>query len=378
MSATGSGGLIRGFQRRDGRIGLRNIILVVSLLDLANDVASRVVGAVPRAVALLSPTGGLSFGEEAALLAKLRRRLATNPNVGAVLAVAPLSTPARDFLGGLESGVAQRAIVLAEHRDSARAVAAGIAEAQELGRDLRRLRRSPCGLGSLRLGLRSSLSSRSSQHLVNPAVGKLVDRVVEAGGGVVFSELADLAAVSDLLVARAVTPAIAAAEAAFRATRRTLAALGSLAPDPTLMNQSGGIATLRAKGYGALRRLGRSPLASVLTYGEEAPARGLHMIDGPGSAAVSLVGLAAAGCTALVYTVGTSSIVASMPLMPTLKLGPPELSGSRDLDLVVTPGDARAWAALEAALCQTASGRLGAGERDAPRSLMLPNFLSPL
>jgi altronate dehydratase large subunit len=379
MTGSGPGEPIRGFRRRDGRIGLRNLILVVSLLDLVNDVASRIADAVPQAVALLSPMGGLGFGEEAALLSRLRLRLAANPNVAAILAVAPLAAPAQAFLGEVEDGAPRRAIVLAEHRDSARAVAAGIAEARELARDLRRLRRLPCGLGALRLALRSSLSSRSSQRLVNPAVGTLVDRVIEAGGSVAFSELADLAAVADLVVARAATSAVAdAAEAAFAATRRTLAALGSLAPDPTPMNRSGGIATLHAKGRGALRRLGSAPLASVLAYGEDASAPGLHMIDGPGSAAVSLVGLAAAGCTALVYTVGTSSIVASMPLMASLRLGPLELSGSRDLDLVVAPGDARAGAALETLLCRTASGRPSAGERGAVRSLMLPNFLPAL
>lgn len=374
------GAPIRAFRRSDGRIGLRNIILVVSLIDLANDIASRIAGAVPRAVALLSPMGGLGFGKEAALLATLRRRLAANPNVGAVLAVAPLAATARDFLGELEgSAVPTRATLLGGHRDSASAIAAGVLQARELRRDLRRLRRTRCGLGSLSLGLRSSLSSASSQRLVNPAVGKLVDRVTEAGGCVIFSELADLAAVSQLLVARAVTPAVAgAAEAAFAATQETLASLGSQTPDPTPMNRSGGISTLRAKGSGALRRLGRAPLASVLSYGDEARGGGLHMIDGPGSAAVSLVGLAAAGCTALVYTVGTSSIVASMPLLPTVMVGPPELSESRDLDFVVRPGDGGAGEALERILCGTASGRRVAGERAVVRSLMLPNFLSPL
>src|SRR6185437_4900000 len=100
--------------------------------DLANDVASRIAGVVPHAVALLSPMGGLGFGEEAALLSRLRLRLAANPNVAAILAVAPLAAPAQAFLGEIADGAPRRAIVLAEHRDSARAVAAGIAEAREL------------------------------------------------------------------------------------------------------------------------------------------------------------------------------------------------------------------------------------------------------
>ena len=97
--------------------------------------------------------------------------------------------------------------------------------------------------------------------------------------------------------------------------------LGSRAPDPTPTNSAGGIDTIDKKGHGALRPLG----------------------TGPGSAAVCLVGLAAAGCTLIVYTVGMTSIASAAPLTPVLKVGPPLLAASRDIDLPVreppmTPG----------------------------------------
>jgi altronate dehydratase len=59
----------------------------------------------------------------------------------------------------------------------------------------------------------------------------------------------------------------------------------------------GGIGRIEIKGRSVLRRLGGRPIQGVFPFGEEMPASGLHLMDGPGSAAICLAGLAAAGCT---------------------------------------------------------------------------------
>ncbi len=370
---------LRGFVRADGSVGFRNYVLLISLVDLANEVTRRIADAVPDAVALLSPAGNLSFGREAALLARLRRGLAMNPNVGAVLAIAPVPEMARSLAQDLsERGIEPQLLALVNFRDSHSATAAGIRLAKRARAALQPLRRRPGGLSCLRLGLRSSASTAESQRLVNPVVGELVDRVTDAGGTVVFTEVADLAAVASKIIARAASPGTAnAAAAALETARRRLAKLGLRAPDPTPLNIGGGIATLREKGEGALLRLGAAPLASVIRYGTPVTRSGLHMIDGPGSAWIGLIGLAASGCTMIVHTVGRTSIVADAPLAPSLRIGPASLARSRDLDLII--GRSRdPLAALQAVLARTAAGRAGAEEHQRAKAFMLPNFLPPL
>jgi altronate dehydratase len=238
-------------------------------------------------------------------------------------------------------------------------------------------RREECRLGALAIGLRSSSSSLESARLVNPLVGALVDRVVDAGGAVVFSELADLAGVAGQLARRAVSPEVAAdVRAAMAGPCGLLAGLAAEAPDPTSTNMQGGIATIAIKGRGALRRLGGRPIRSVFQFGEVSPGPGLRMMDGPGSAAVCLTGLAAAGCTILVYTVGLTSSTATMPLMPVVRVGPPVLHASRDLDwCAAEEGDVDEFIDLVRAI---ASGQPTVGEPNEARQIMLPSHLPPL
>ncbi len=116
-----------GYVRADGSVGTRNLILVVSLIDLANDVAARTADLLPGAVALLTPGGGLSFGAEAALIGQLRRRTALNPNVGAVLVVGSAGEELQRWPGEIAAtGRPSEAICLSDQRDSVAAVTAGV------------------------------------------------------------------------------------------------------------------------------------------------------------------------------------------------------------------------------------------------------------
>ena len=208
------------------------------------------------------------------------------------------------------SGRHTAGIVLGDFRDSEDAMSVGVAATRGMAATLLTQRRRAFGLDALRLAIRSSAGSGSSQRLVNPLVGRLVESVAAVRGSVVFTELADLAAVTDEVVARAVSEEIAQrARRAFDEIATVLAGLGDAAPDPTPINRAAGLATLGAKGRGALQRLGGAPRQSVVAYGDTPGRGGLHMMTGPGSAAVSLIGLAAAGCAIAVYTVGTLSAV---------------------------------------------------------------------
>ncbi len=369
-----------GFLRADGLAGTRNLLLVVCLIDLANDVAALIADALPGAVAVLTPAGGLSFGAEAALIERLRRRLAVSPNVGAVLIVGAAGEALRSWPDEIAAtGRPAAAICISDQRDSVSAVETGVLLGQGFIAKLQAQDRVELPLSALRIGLRSSSSSLISARLVNSAVGGVIDTVVQAGGCAAFGELADLAGVSEGLAARAADPTTQTAlREAMEAPVRLSRALGSGAPDPTPTNMAGGIDTLEKKGQGALRRLGSGPIHAVFPYGEQMTGAGLQMMDGPGSAAICLTGLEAAGCTLLIYTVGMTSITCAAPLMPMLKVGPPLLAESRDIDLSVADPAGDAAAQLLTLVREAASGRPTAGELRGSRHIILPDHLPPL
>jgi altronate dehydratase len=203
--------------------------------------------------------------------------------------------------------------------------------------------------------------------------------VVEAGGGAAFGKLADLAGVADELAARGATPHdVDAIAGAMAEPCQLLAELGSQAPDPTPTNRQGGIGSIEAKGRGALCRLGRGRITGVFGFGEPMSQHGLQMMEGTGSAAVCLMGRGAAGCNPILYTVGSTSATATFPLVPVIKVGPPPLRDSTDLDWSAGEGDAANCDLFLDHVCEIASGRPTATEPDEARQIMLPGALPPL
>jgi len=368
------------YVRQDGTAGIRNLLLVVSVIDLANDVAMRIATALDDSVAVLSPGGGLSFGKEAALLERLRRRLVCNPNVGGAIFVGPNAA----LLGAAESdiratGRLSAAISLSEAKDSIDAVQAGLQAGRSILAALQAAPRVALSFAALRIGLRSSNSSLESAKLVNPVVGMLADEAVRQGGTVCFSELADLAGVAPSLAVRGENnEASTALLEAMAEPCRLVSDLAGDAPDPTLTNLQGGIDTIEKKGEGALRRLGSSRIRGVFAFGDAIPAPGLWMMAGPGSAAVGLTGLAAAGCSLIVYTVGVTGITAGAPIMPVIKIGPSGLAGSRDVDLHLDDPAGEVMGSLMTLVGEVASGRRTAGEALQTRQIMLPGHLPQL
>lgn len=206
-----------------------------------------------------------------------------------------------------------------------------------------------------------------------------MDALVAAGGSVAFGEAADLAGVRPALIERGSDqPSRDALQSAMAEPVRRSRELGASAPDPTPTNMAGGIDTLEKKGEGALRRLGSGPIHGVFRFGDPIPSSGLRMMAGPGSAAICLTGLTAAGCTLVLYTVGMSSIACASPLSPIIKIGPSLLARSRDLDLVVADTSDTDARDLLAFIVEVASGRASASESMQGRRFMLPAYLPPL
>jgi len=370
--------MLSGYRRSDGFVGLRNLLVVASVSDLANDVVLRIAQKVDGAVALLTPTGGLSVGGELQLANRLRLALCANPNVGAVLVVGPTPKDVDDAAASIrENGRSVDTLSLVDAVDSIRAIGAGRRKVERLLEELASQKRHEIGVDTLRVGVRSSSSSAESAETVNPLVGKIVDTIVTGGGTVAFTELADIVAAVEPTLGKAACEKVAHdIRIALGETRRSLPDLLGEMPDPTPTNILGGLTTLEAKGLASLRRLGDSNIESVARFGDPVPNGGLHMIAGPGSAAISLVGFAAAGCNLVLYTVGMFSAIAASPLMPAIKFGPSAFAGSEDVDVCVT--GTIDFEDVTAKVFSIAAGSPCAAERSQARQLTLPSSLAPL
>ena len=247
---------MQGYLRSDGRKGIRNVVAVIYTVECSHHVATRIAGGMEDDVHVIG-FGGCYPNDYAAMML---RRLATHPNVGAVLIVS---------LGceGFDRSELARAIaatgrpvhtLVVQHTGGTRAtIEAGrawVREARELMSDVPRVE---IELGDLVVGTICGGSDSTSGITANPAVGLAFDQLVEAGAVAIFEETGELIGCEYQMAERAITPelgeeivgAVHKAEAYYNVLGHGSFAAG---------NAEGGLTTIEEKSLGAYAKSGRA------------------------------------------------------------------------------------------------------------------------
>ena len=98
MSIVNSETTFLGFRRENGRVGVRNHIIILPLDDLSNAAAEAVAHNIKGAMAIPHPYGRLQFGADLELHFRTLIGTGCNPNVAAVVVI------------GIEDGWTQRVV----------------------------------------------------------------------------------------------------------------------------------------------------------------------------------------------------------------------------------------------------------------------------
>src|SRR5881409_1355549 len=76
-----------GYRRDNGRVGVRNHVLILPVDDLSNSAAEAVANNIKGAIAIPHPYGRLQFGADLDLHFRTLIGAASNPNVAAVVVI---------------------------------------------------------------------------------------------------------------------------------------------------------------------------------------------------------------------------------------------------------------------------------------------------
>lgn len=334
-----------GYPRNDGTAGTRNLVAVLPLVFCANHVAQRIAASVRGAVAFPHPVGCGYPGPDQDVAAHILKRLAFHPNFGAVLVVGLGCERVRlEDLDpdALEKQKPLRSLSIQAEGDSCRAMARGIALAQELVNGISSQQRQPCPLSALRLGLKCGGTDAFSGLAANPVLGRASDLLLERGGASLLTEVTELCGTEAIMKRRAASPEVAARigacvernvrrlSRATRATRGTGPTKGAWKDNGHVMlvspgNADGGVSNVVEKALGGLKKAGNAPFEDVLDYGCPPPAGGLYLMDGPGHDGEAVTGLVAAGANLVAFTTGRGT-PAGFPGVPVVKItGNPDL-----------------------------------------------------
>ena len=314
-----------GYRRKDGRVGVRNHVLVLATVQCANAVVERIGRGLPQVVALTHEHGCAQIGDDLAQTRRVLEGFAGHPNVGAVLLVGLgcETMPTAEIAERLaSSGVICQRLTIQEEGGSRAALRRGLSIAGELLAEAAQARPEPAPISELIVGVECGGSDGWSGVTANPAVGVASDRLVRSGGTVILSEVTEFIGAEHLLAARAADPEIARriVDATLRrenAARRLGIDMRGGQPSPG--NIAGGLTTIEEKSLGAIAKGGRTPIREFVGYAFRPSVRGLVVMDTPGSDPESVSAMVAGGAQIVVFTTGRGSPV-GCPIAPVIKV----------------------------------------------------------
>ena len=313
---------LMGYRRENGRIGVRNHVVIIPVDDLSNAAAEGVAHLVRGTMAIPHPYGRLQFGEDLELTFRTLIGTGRNPNVAAaiVIGIEPNWTE-RIVQGIAETGKPVEGFSI-ERSGDLKTVEAAARRAVQFVQWASELKREPFELGELVVSAKCGESDTTLGLASNPAVGRVLERLVDAGATAIFGETSEITGAEDIVASQAATPEVAEEfMRAFRSYQEFIKSQGVdlLGSQPTQGNIRGGLSTIEEKALGNIQKIGRNKVQSVLAPAEEPKGPGLHFMDTSSAAAEMVTLCAAAGSVVHFFATGQGNVVGN-PIVPVIKL----------------------------------------------------------
>ena len=163
-----------GYKRKNGIVGTRNYVGILSTVVCANEVADAISRQVQGTVAFLHRQGCCQTSIDIERVNGTLSRLGRNPNLYGVVLISlgcestDVSAVAQEIAS---SGKEVEVVVIQDVGGAAHSTARGVLAAQKLVSAASNLKREPCPVSSIVLGLKCGSSDTTSGLAPNPALG---------------------------------------------------------------------------------------------------------------------------------------------------------------------------------------------------------------
>ncbi len=313
---------LTGYRRENGRVGVRNYVLIIPVDDISNAAAEGVASLIRGTYALTHPYGRLQFGEDLELTFDTLIGTGRNPNIAAaiVIGIEPGWTE-RIANGIAETGKPVAAFSIERYGDL-KTIEMAARKAMEFTQYASELQREPIELGELWVSAKCGESDTTLGLASNPTVGRVLDRMLATGATAIFGETSEVTGAEDKIADQCINDDVRADfMKLFQDYQDFIIGTGAnlLGSQPTMGNIRGGLTTIEEKALGNVEKMGRNKVVSALKPAEEPTAPGLHFMDSS-SAAAEMVTLCAAGGSVLhFFTTGQGNIIGN-PIIPVMKI----------------------------------------------------------
>ena len=375
-----------GWRRENGRVGVRNHVVILPLDDLSNAACEAVANNVKGTMAIPHAYGRLQFGEDLELFFRTLIGTGANPNVAACVVI------------GIEDGWTQRVVDGIKKTGKPctgfgielNGDIATIAKASRVAKDYLQwaseLKKEECDISELWVSTKCGESDTTTGLASCPTVGNMYDKLIPKGIYGIFGETSEITGGEHIAKARAINDKVGEkwykVWKAYQDDVIEAHKTDDLSDSqPTKGNIAGGLTTIEEKALGNLEKIGRKCRYIEVLEPAEAPAKGpgLYYMDTSSAAAECVTLMAAAGYVVHTFPTGQGNIIGN-PIVPVIKItGNPRtvrtMSEHVDLDVsgilrremtIPEAGDA-----LIEMVMRTANGRLTAAEALGHREFVL-------
>lgn len=319
-----------GLKRKDGQIGIRNKILVVSVDECCFGIANKIANSIEDSALVVNHYTCMYGGNEE--MVESIKAICKNPNIYAVILISMGcgSINAKRIADEIQStGKSTTYFEVFSSGGTLKTIEMGKEIAAEYWVASKKEVRELCDISELVIGVKCGGSDMSSGLASNPSVGNAVDMLIEMGATVVVGELFEILGCEEQLFERCENDEIK--NKLDRLTKEEIqrwSVEGVEVETMSVGNYAYGLSTIEEKSHGALSKSGTKPICGVLEFnknGYERPEKpGLYFSDVSMVCGGAGAHFSAIGAQAIIWTTGAAGF--NTDVVPTIKV-----SGNVDL-----------------------------------------------
>ena len=316
-----------GYRRPDGRVGVRNNVLVLPASVCAADTCRIVASQVKGTVTFHNQNGCSQVPCDMQLTMDTIAGFAANPNIyGTIIISLGCENCQMDLVVKAiqeRTNKPMRQFIIQECGGTIATAEQAVRAAREMVQEASLQRREEFPISKLMLGTECGGSDMTSGLASNPLIGQVCDRLVDMGATAVLSETTEFIGAEHILARRGRTPEIR--QRIYDIVHRYEDSLKLVGEDPrdgnpSPGNKAGGLTTLEEKSLGCIHKGGHHPVEEVYDYAKQMEyGKGLVIMDTPGNDPSSVAGMAAGGCQLVLFSTGRGTPTGN-PIAPVIKL----------------------------------------------------------
>ena len=312
-----------GYRREDGRVGVRNHVIILPVDDISNAACEAVASHIQGTMALPHSYGRLQYGEDLALHFRTMNGTGSNPNVAAVVVIGIEPNWTEKIAAGIAETGKPVAAFSIEGLGDLETVRRASWKAKEFVQWASERRREPVALEDLVVSIKCGESDTTTGLASCPTVSVAVDRLIEEGATVFFGETSELTGGEHLIAQRMATPEL---RERFQRVYDDYVELietqseDLLGSQPTQGNIAGGLSTIEEKALGNIEKTGTKEVVGVLGPAEmpqDGP--GLYFMDSSSAAAEHVTLMGAGGAVLHMFPTGQGNVIGN-PIVPVIKV----------------------------------------------------------